>query len=159
MLQSSDNNCPLDYYLSQPNSKINCFWGKSICLKPYYLTPQTNIELCSFDIIKCIGTGGFSKVFLGRYKANGQFYALKMVSKSFIEKSKKQKLIMNERNTLVETDYPLHAKLRWTFETKNYLVFVMDYYPGGELFNLIKKYRKMPEQMAKFYVMEILLAI
>jgi len=95
VLQSSDNNYTLDYYLSQQTSKLTCFWGKTINLKPYYLTSQPNIELGAFDIVKCIGSGGFSKVFLGRYKANGQFYALKLISKSFIEKNKKQKLIMN----------------------------------------------------------------
>ena len=144
MLQSTDNNCTLDYYLSQPNSQLSTFFGKSISLKPYYLTPQVSLDLGAFEIVKCIGSGGFSKVFLARYKADGQFYALKMVSKPFIEKNKKQKLIMNERNTLVNTNHPLHAKLHWSFETRNYLVFAMEFYPGGELFNLIKKYRKMP---------------
>ena len=60
---------------------------------------------------------------------------------------------------MVESDYPLHVKLHWSFEARNYLVFVMDFYPGGELFRLVKKYRKLPEAIAKFYFVEILLAI
>ena len=84
VLQSAENNCSLSYFLSQSNSKIQSLWGKNIKLKPYYLTPQVNVDINSFEIIRCIGAGGFSKVFLGRYKANGQFYAMKMINKSFI---------------------------------------------------------------------------
>jgi hypothetical protein len=28
----------------------------------------------------------------------------------------------------------------------------MEYYAGGELFNLVKRFRKMEEDMAKFYI-------
>ena len=91
------------------------FWGKSIKLKPYFTTPQSTVDLKSFDVIKCIGSGGFSKVFLGRFKGDGLFYAMKVISKSFIIKNKKQKLVQNERNVMVETSHPLHAKLNWCF--------------------------------------------
>ena len=36
----------------------------------------------------------------------------------------------------------------------------MDYYPGGDLLTLISKFdERLPEQMAKFYVAEMVLAI
>ncbi len=35
----------------------------------------------------------------------------------------------------------------------------MDFYPGGELFGLIKRFRRMNEDMAKFYLTEVLLAL
>jgi serine/threonine protein kinase len=35
----------------------------------------------------------------------------------------------------------------------------MDYYPGGELFGLLKKYKRMSESMARFYITEILLGL
>ena len=40
-----------------------------------------NIQLKDFEIIKCIGTGGFSRVFLARMKRTGTFYALKLMEK------------------------------------------------------------------------------
>jgi serine/threonine protein kinase len=39
------------------------------------------VKLNDFDIIKCIGTGGFSRVFLARFKPTGVFYALKLMEK------------------------------------------------------------------------------
>jgi serine/threonine protein kinase len=38
-------------------------------------------------------------------------------------------------------------------------VFVLEYCPGGELFTYVKKFKRMPEEIAKFYMIEILLAI
>ena len=36
----------------------------------------------------------------------------------------------------------------------------MDYYPGGDLLTLISKFdERLPEEMAKFYVAEMVLAI
>ena len=39
------------------------------------------------------------------------------------------------------------------------MVFVMEYCAGGELFGLIKKYRRLTEDVAKFYIIEILLGL
>jgi serum/glucocorticoid-regulated kinase 2 len=43
-----------------------------------------NICLLDFDIIKCLGSGGFSTVFLVRCNFNGKYYAMKLVDKQFI---------------------------------------------------------------------------
>lgn len=74
---------------------LNTFLGKNLNLKPYFTLPQQNIKLNSFEIVKVIGSGGFSKVFLVRFKGDGLFYAMKVINKSFILKQKKKQLIMN----------------------------------------------------------------
>lgn len=48
--------------------------------------PKQHI-LSNFDIIKCVGTGGFSKVYLCR--AYGQLMALKAIVKGFIVENEK----------------------------------------------------------------------
>ena len=40
---------------------------------------QKTLNLTDFEILKCIGSGGFSKVFVVRLKINGQLYALKLI--------------------------------------------------------------------------------
>ena len=42
-----------------------------------------------------IGSGGFSKVYLCRFKKDGQFYAMKVIDKEVIVKNKKKNIIMN----------------------------------------------------------------
>lgn len=49
-----------------------------------YLSNKLNtsrVNLNSFEIIKNIGSGGFSKVFLTRFKEDGHFYAMKVIDK------------------------------------------------------------------------------
>lgn len=48
-----------------------------------------------FDILKCIGAGGFSKVFLVRYKEDGKFYAMKLIDKHFIAENNKKGIVEN----------------------------------------------------------------
>jgi serine/threonine protein kinase len=84
---------------------------------------------------------------------------MKVINKTFIIKNKKQQLIINERAVMTGINHPLHAKLHWAFESKSALIFVMDFYAGGELFGLIKVFRRMTENMARFYIIEILLAL
>jgi hypothetical protein len=61
-------NITYDFYLTQPDRDASFFNGQSIVLKPLYGTSRKRIDMRCFDIIRCIGAGGFSKVFLVRYK-------------------------------------------------------------------------------------------
>lgn len=85
----------MDYYLTLDNEEASFLNGETIVLKPVYSVKQPVINLNSFDIIQCIGSGGFSTVFLCRFKENGKFYAMKIISKPFIVKNQKKKIVMN----------------------------------------------------------------
>ena len=151
--ETVDYNLQLDYYLTLSEEDGSFLNGSSISLKPVYREKQPVVNLNSFEIIQCIGSGGFSNVYLCRFKENRKFYAMKVISKSFIVKNQKKSIIMNEKNIMVELRDQLNiAKLYFSFESKDYIIFVMEYYAGGELFNLVKKFRKMDEKKARFYI-------
>jgi serine/threonine protein kinase len=76
---------------------------------------QEKVSLSSFEIVKCIGTGGFSKVFLCRFMETGIFYAMKVIDKEFIVKNKKKKIVMNERNIMAELSHPFVIKMKFAF--------------------------------------------
>ena len=42
-----------------------------------------------FHLVKCIGLGGFSRVYLVQKKDTGKMYALKLIDKKFIIQNKK----------------------------------------------------------------------
>lgn len=88
---------------------------RNIKIRPYYGISQSEINIQSFEIIRAIGSGGFSTVYLVRFKADGKFYAMKVLSKSFISKHKKQRLVMNERYVMKSIDHPHLTKLYWSF--------------------------------------------
>ena len=74
-------------------------------------------------------------------------------------RNKKKKIVMNERNIMVSSKHPFVIDLKYSFEAEKYIVFIMEFCAGGELFGLIKKYRRLPEEIAKFYIIEILLGL
>lgn len=53
---------------------------------------------------------------------------MKIIEKSFILKNKKENMIINERLIMGNLDSPFLTKLYCSFETKYYLVFVMEYF-------------------------------
>ena len=67
-------------------------------------------------------------------KVDAKFFAMKLIAKQFIQDNKKEGIIQNERNILSEIDHQYVIKLEHAFETKMFVVFVMEYCSGGELF-------------------------
>lgn len=51
------------------------------------------------------------------------------------------------------------VKMESAFETKNFLVFILEYCVGGDMFNLIKKIQRMTEPQAAFYFGEVCLGM
>lgn len=83
--ESNRQNYHLDYTLANKTSILPS--GK-YDLKPWFLeSVKGNVGLKDFRIIRCLGTGGFSLVYLARDKWKGDFYALKLMDKSFILES------------------------------------------------------------------------
>ena len=70
-----------DYYF-QTNNPLNVFKGQVLEIEPIWKKAKNPVvKLSHFEIIKCIGTGGFSRVFLAKYLHTGKFYALKLMEK------------------------------------------------------------------------------
>ena len=76
-------NFHLDYFLTIPNGKVSEIPTDAITLRLRKLTTvNLGHSLKIFEIIKCIGSGGFSKVFLAR--AYGMLMAIKVIPKKII---------------------------------------------------------------------------
>ncbi|KAF5403765.1 Serine/threonine-protein kinase MRCK beta [Paragonimus heterotremus] len=68
-----------------------------------------------------------------------------------------------ERDVMVKAlvhNSPWIAKLHHTFQDEKFLYFLMDFYNGGDMLTMLSKFDdKIPEDIARFYVAEIVLAI
>lgn len=56
-------------------------------------------------------------------------------------------------------NHPFIVKLRYSFQTVNELVLVMDYCPGGDMEDLLVLKNRIEEEDAKLYIAEIILAL
>ncbi|CAD8088031.1 unnamed protein product [Paramecium primaurelia] len=158
--ESYTQNYNVDYYLSLDDKPLQVFSnGRTLKLIPIYYNETQRNSFDDFILIKCIGVGGFSRVYLVKQKKNGQFYAMKIIDKSFITKNNKESMINNEKLIMSKLDSQFLTRLHCSFETKYYLVFVMDYCHGGELFFHLRKMGTLNEEVAKQYFVQLCLAI
>ncbi|CAK57378.1 unnamed protein product (macronuclear) [Paramecium tetraurelia] len=117
------------------------------------LKEPINIEW--FEIIKKIGAGSFSVVYLVRNKENGQFYAMKVTDKQLMMENKKEELIINEKEILIQLNHRRIINLHASFQSKTKLYFVFDYCPGGELFYHLRNQKRFNEEQAKWLFLQI----
>jgi len=118
------------------------------------------VSLNSFSTISVIGKGSYAKVLLVKKKDTGQHYALKLLKKTLIEQKKQQTHVQTERDILVEVHkHPFLVDLHYSFQTERALCFVLEYCPGGELFNLLQKRRRFTEEQARFYAGQMIFAL
>ena len=121
-------------------------------------TPPVNLG--SFYTISVVGKGSYAKVILVKKKDTGKYYAMKVLKKQNIEKKRQENHVKTERNILVGIDdNPYIVKLYYTFQTDKKLYFVLEYCPGGELFNLLQKKKRLSEEQTQFYAAQMVLAL
>lgn len=82
--------------------------------------------------------------------------ALKFIRKDSITSAKKVKMLENEKNILFSIDHPKLVDLYYAFETKNHIVFGLEYCPNGNLYNFLQKARTVSEEDAKYIIKQIL---
>jgi serum/glucocorticoid-regulated kinase 2 len=98
-----------------------------------------------YSLLSVIGKGSYAKVVLVRKKLNGNLYALKSMKKKYIELKQQCQRIMTERNILTEIKHPFLIKIHASFQSDAKLYLVLEYCPGGELFGLLKKRKRLSE--------------
>ncbi|XP_014362191.2 rho-associated protein kinase 2 [Papilio machaon] len=116
------------------------------------------MKAADFDLIKVIGRGAFGEVQLVRQKSTRQVYAMKLLSKVEMIKRSDSTFFWEERHIMAHANSEWILKLHFAFQDQKYLYMVMDYMPGGDLVSLMSNF-DIPEKWAKFYTMEIVLAL
>ena len=73
--------------------------------------------------------------------------------------SENMKKILYETNLMKKLNHPNITKILDLFEDKEYILIIMEYINGGNLFSFLKKRRKVSEKTAKFLFKQIMLGI
>ncbi|OJJ74790.1 hypothetical protein ASPBRDRAFT_27785 [Aspergillus brasiliensis CBS 101740] len=117
-------------------------------------TPQ------NFQTIKIIGKGAFGEVKLVQRKTDGKIYALKSLIKTEMFKKDQLAHVRAERDILADSkDNPWLVKLHASFQDTAYLYLLMEFLPGGDLMTMLIKYEIFSEDITRFYMAEIVMAI
>ena len=131
----------------------------------------------SYSVVNAIGEGGFSRVMLVRAKSGhidvqaDKPLAMKVIPKSHLRQAGDAFMAatMLEREILANQSNPFLVRLYHSFQERDRLVLVMEYYPAGSLHmhvNVALKERQRGEQRtgfgearARFYTAEVASAI
>lgn len=118
------------------------------------------VSIEDFDLIRLLGKGSFSKVYLARFKQTQQEFAVKVLKKTNLVVYSDPSSVITEMRVLnLGRQYTFLAIAHCCFQSKDRLYFVMEYVVGHDLVYHIGKARKFPEDRARFYAAEIFLAL
>ncbi|KAI8926344.1 hypothetical protein BC831DRAFT_425889 [Entophlyctis helioformis] len=122
---------------------------------------RQKISIADFEMLKTLGHGGFGVVRLVRERQTGDIYAMKILRKSEMLKRRQESHVRAERDLLscAAEVADWIVRLIYTFQDDEYLYFVLEYMPGGDLLGLLIKLDIFTEDFARHYCAEMVLAI
>ena len=148
---NNDNN----YYLGQSNRLVQYVKKYYSFYKSY---PLTTLNFYKYG--RLIGQGAFGKVNLGLNILTGRVVAVKSFNKKNLNSSKDNKeKIIYETNLMKNLNHPSIVKVLEMFEDDKYMLIIMEYLNGGNLYSFVKKRRKLREKTAKFLFWQIIQGI
>lgn len=128
-------------------------------LEVYEKKPQF-VTIDDFEFKKMISKGAFGRVWLVRRKATGDYFAMKIVNlaercmkNTELESLRKENKVFR----LVQEDFVVRAVFTFTHDT--FICFVLEYMVGGDFGDILEKYCALDEDVARFYIAEIVLAL
>lgn len=150
----------LEHRLRDPRANQEGSWisaGKQEAKYLRFLRTRNKVE--DYETIKRIGKGAFGEVKLVRKKNDGKVYALKSLVKTQMIAGDQVARVRAERDILAESDSPWVVKLFTTFQDTRFLYMLMEFLPGGDLMTMLIKYDIFSEDITRFYIAEIIMAI
>lgn len=114
-----------------------------------------------FETLRCLGKGAFGTVHLVRQHATGRLFAQKQfrkasltVHKRLVEQTRTERTILESVNR-----HAFVVKLYYAFQDQEKLYLILEYAQGGELFHHLSLERMFSEDVAAFYMAEMVLAL
>ncbi|CAD5212725.1 unnamed protein product [Bursaphelenchus okinawaensis] len=121
--------------------------------------PQHN-GLDDFNMLKVIGRGSYAKVVQAEHKVTKQIYAIKIIKKSMFLEEDDLDWIQTEKSVFeTASNHPFLVGLHSCFQSDSRLFFVIEFIPGGDLMFHMQHQQRLPEDHARFYSAEIILAL
>eukprot|EP01113_Clastostelium_recurvatum_P038362 TRINITY_DN5730_c0_g1_i4.p1 TRINITY_DN5730_c0_g1~~TRINITY_DN5730_c0_g1_i4.p1 ORF type:complete len:1067 (+),score=227.92 TRINITY_DN5730_c0_g1_i4:277-3201(+) len=136
----------------------------------YLRTRRARMNVSDFKVLSMIGKGGFGQVFLATHKDSGEVVTLKRIMKNTCDPShqiasvarEKEVMIQSDTGTSEETPHSLSVwitKLLYSFQDEKYLYLAMEFHCGGDFRVLLSNLGQLPEDMARFYMAEMVAAV
>jgi hypothetical protein len=114
-------------------------------IKGKEITPE------NFEIHSLLGKGAFGKVYLVTKKDTGKQYAMKVLLKETIIKSKITRYALTEKNIMSRIPHPFIVGLHYAFQTNDFLYLILDLCSQGNMGDHLDAVNNIDEQTSKYY--------
>uniref|UniRef100_A0A6G3MDP4 non-specific serine/threonine protein kinase n=1 Tax=Henneguya salminicola TaxID=69463 RepID=A0A6G3MDP4_HENSL len=122
-----------------------------------YIQKQ-RININDFTILKVVGKGAYGEVALVRHTTSQEVFALKTMNKAEMVKRDEALCLWEEREIMAFSESEWIVKMLYAFQDTINIYMVMEFVQGGNMVNVMSSY-DVDEEMAKFYIAEISLAL
>ncbi|KAM3940849.1 maternal embryonic leucine zipper kinase [Leptodactylus fuscus] len=110
-----------------------------------------------YDLHETIGTGGFAKVKLGTHLLTGEKVAIKIMDKESLGDDLPR--VKTEIEAMKNLSHQHVCRLYHVIETPKKIFMVLEYCPGGELFDYIIAKDRLTEEEARVFFRQIVSAV
>ena len=145
---------------TKKEEEIIYLYSNPINNNPYDIDNNKNItppsSVCEFVLGQKLGEGTFGTVRLGTNKQTGEKVAIKILEKIKMVNFDDKKRLEREINILKKIHHPNIVKLFCVIETERQIFIVMEYIKGNELFQYIVLKRKLEEEEACYFFLQII---
>lgn len=128
--------------------------------KLYDNKSQNNVDIEDFYFVELLGEGAFGKVMLVQNKSNLlELYAMKVIEKSVLVKTKRVEHALNEKRVLQSVDFPFGVRLEHFCKDGKFLYFFMPYIAGGEVYSHLRQHGVFDQVTARFFAAQVVLGL
>jgi hypothetical protein len=101
----------------------------------------TRIGLHHFQVIRLIGCGAASTVFLVQLRTTQSYFAMKVITKQYARQNEKTiaSVLVEKQFLSTPPSHPFINKLYYAFHTPTYLLLILEYCGSGDLLSAIKR--------------------
>ena len=122
-------------------------------------SPDDLVSLSDFHQIGLLGRGAYGRITLCKYKDSDKLYALKSLSKQFLQENDLIERTKRERDTLMTINHPFLVGAEYSFQTDTHIFMALQYVPGGDMFSLLARGELIEENQSRNYIAMLILAI
>lgn len=110
--------------------------GDEICSTSEQKPKQNIIPVSKLSVIKDVGRGAFGRVKIVKHKETSKIYALKVMQKTMIVRTKNATQVVREKQLLALVQpFPLVVRLESAMQDVNCLYLLQEFINGGDLFH------------------------
>jgi hypothetical protein len=95
---------------------------------------RSKMSLERLEQLKVVGQGAYGKVLQVRVRGTSEVYAMKVLRKDFLVKTRNVEYTKTEKNILKRVRHPFVVGLHYAFQSESKVYLVMDFVNGGQLF-------------------------